>query len=140
MHVPIGDHRSEMRGSWLLPAMVVACAIVIVAILGVVADPQWWFIGVAMAVELGVVFVGVRLVLPVLSDGEVADAHEAADSHGTFAALAGSLVGMHDHGSEQLAGHSSGHRPHVAARLRVGGPEYSRTHLEEPALGSVVGE
>jgi len=141
MRVSIGHDRSEVRGSKLLPAMIFAWTIVIVAIMGMVFDRQWWLLGVALAVELGVVFAGARWVLPMLSDGELTDASDTAESRATATTFASLVAGIADHRSdEHHLGHTPGLTPHVATRLRASSPEFSQTHVEKPALRTVAGE
>lgn len=140
MRVSIGHDRSEGRGLKLLPAMVFAWAIVIVAIMGVVADRQWWIVGAVLAVEIGVIFTGARWLLPVLSDGEVADASEAPESQATATAFGAVMAGIADHRTDnQPAGRTPDVTPRNPAGLRVVSAEFSETHPEQRELGGVAG-
>lgn len=108
-------NRSELRGGEMLPSMIFAATIVIVAIMAVVLHQYWWVVGIAVAVEIAVILGGVLWVLPVLEAGELPDepGSEAEEEQGKVTSLAGRRAGepSHDRGGD----HTPDHTPRVAA-------------------------
>jgi len=111
-------NRSELRGGELLPAMIFAATIVMVAILAVALHQYWWVVAIAVAVEIAVIVGGVFWILTVLEAGEKPDEPEleADEEQGTVASLADRRTGEDGRGGDDhTPGHTSDHTPHIAA-------------------------